>query len=362
MNETQKLILNKKIEAWTCLNQNLIGAEKENNVIRIYSLEPSISNSKQLDLLYTFESTSFETICSIDACSQGAICLLGRNEDGTHCVEVYETQYCTKIGKLSFAEAVLTKDFCVIQDRIFVTCKNNILLIPVVKQATLLSQLLTKSLSIQPDNKSHPKKNLQQILGITFRESQMTLEEIQRLHEKWLKVVGEKCKGISEEFIVSFFDMLTRNYLQNKTTPAEDSEERIGELEKIFTYLIKIPFNEVFLVSCLKSENIPFDQHLTAIEMLLEMLPCNDCSVILWISTLLDTNFTRFLIKPSDEAKDILKRIDNSLNESIDFYEELGPVKTVFDAIVKRDQAVLSALTNQITPIGQYAIEMLSFT
>lgn len=348
-------------------NDCLIGAAKVENKIEIYSLEPSIKNSEQIQTLYSFDSPSFELICSMKTCSNGAICLLGKkseNED-LYCVEVYETHYSTKIGKLTLNEAILTEDFCSINDRLLLTTKNNIIIIPIVKQKALLSQLLTKSLSEVNGNKNIKIKNnkiIKSHLGIN--DAPITLKKIKFIEDKFNKIVNDRQEDIPEEILAWMFDFLTSNYLDihNNQDKIDNAEDILSHLKNLFRVLVTLPFNELFLVSCLKLYEISFEQYLISIELLLQMFPCQECSIITWISALLDTNFSKFVIKPSKKALEILNRINENNEKNIKFYQDLGPIKTLFDSVVKREQSVLNALSNEITNVGQYSIELLSFT
>ena len=368
------MTLTQDIQAWTYnrVLGSLIGACKVANKINFYSLEPTTTStdSASKELLFTFDSNLSDTVCSLASCNQGAICVLIEKSvpnEPLYQLQVFEIQYHTKIGELNFSEQIFTWDFHVVNNNAVITCKNNVIVVPILKETIRLSQLLTKNFTEEQKNevKKRNTEKFKEFLGIPEQEEVTDLAQIRELNSKFNKIIDENRDDIPEELIVSLFNYFTRNSLliKNKASEIKHRHQMLTELERFFGLLVKLPFNEIFLVSCLKSSGTTFAQCLLAIEWLLNLMPSkNPYSIITWISALLDANFRHFIINPSPDSQAALNRIYFHLNRCINFYEELGPIKTMFESLVKRNNTVVAAISNETYSIGQYAIELLSFT
>lgn len=361
--------MNKDIEAYTfnSLAGGFIGASKKDGKIMFYSLEP-VQGCKS-EPLFSFDTDPEDTLCSIASCRSGAIAILSEkadNESTLFQVQVFDKNYGIQIGEYNISEPIFTHDFAIVGDTLVITCKNHVTMVPIQKRSIRLSQLLTRN--IVDDEKNHVKtknsEKFRKLVGVSEQEQLHDLTRLKLINVKFSEIAEKNLEDIPEELIVSLFDFFTRNYLSIKEGGGQlkDNKEAVmGELEAVFGHIAKLPYNEVFLVSCLKSSSITFAQYLLAIEWLINMMPCKDLSIISWMSALLDANFSQFIIKPNAEAQAALNRIYFHLNRSIRFYEDLGPIKTIFESLVKRDNFVATALTSEPS-IGQYSIELLSFT
>lgn len=337
-------------------NTNLIGAKKENDTISIFSLNFLSNNSPKIK--FKFESVSFSTFYSMAICKSGAFCFLGSN-DKNFFIDVFETKYSVKIGSLKIKNDVLPKSFQAIDDNLFITCKNNIILLPVCNQKLLLSQLLTKSLSIPgADNniKTRNNKKFKDLFKIPDNDEPLTLDKMKEINNK----LERNLFSLHEEMIVTLLDFCTKHYLQLKNSVNED--QLIEELRTFFNNLIKIPYNEIFLISCLKSSDITIEQYLLSIDLLIELVPLKDCSTVTWISIILDANYNKFIIKPGPETIETLNKIYDRVCKCIEFYQELGVIKTKIESLEKHEKRFINGVTRESRPIGQYCIELLTFT
>ncbi|KAJ6222259.1 hypothetical protein RDWZM_000804 [Blomia tropicalis] len=376
-NTIRKLVNAEKVDTWAYHHgiDCLIGAAKSNDgkKILIYSLEPSneTANSDKRNIVFEFDTnpSDISEICSIGVCQNGYICLLikKRTNEHNYRLQVFETKYNTMISEFNLTEPILKENSLkVINNSVLVTCKNNVRVFPILKRKLFLSQLVTKDLdeSVKSQLKSENISRLKKNLGIecSLLDDNLNQSQLIIVNKKFEKLISKNNGDFPEELIISLFDDCTRTFISVSNSSTENKEQILHELENFFGLIIKIPFNEIFLVSCLKSSNISFEQHQLAIDFLLNRLPCKDCSVILWISAILDTNFRQFIIKPNDETQAIVTKINQKLEKSILFYEELSPIKSLLDTLLKGNQQILKALTNEDEKVGQYSIDLLSFT
>lgn len=333
----------------------MLGARKVNNTITIFLV--NVPYQSKLRIIYKFESISFLTFYSMAICKSGAFCFLGKNKTNFF-IDVFETQYSVKIGSMQIKNDILPKSFQTIGDNLFITCKNNIILLPVCNQKLLLSQLLTKSLSI-PDVKNIKMKNFKRfndIFKLSEKEEPLTVDKMKEINTKLKK----NFFSLHEELIVTLLDFCTKHYLQLKNTENNDSQV-MEQLKIFFKNLIKIPYNEIFLISCLKSSDITIEQYLLSIELLIELVPLKDCATVTWISIILDANYNKFIIRPSPEAAETLKKTYDRICQCIEFYQELGVIKTKMEYLEKHEKQFLKRITKESKPIGQYCIELLTF-
>lgn len=296
---------------------------------------------------------------------------LADNSDTLFQVQVYETKYCTKIGELNLSEAVYANDFTVVHDKVLITTKSNIVLVPIDKQTVRLSELMHRSINAEEKAANFSGK-FKALIGVGEQEQLRSVNHLVKVNKMFAGFTSNKnnkrplppTEELPEELIVSLFNFTTRNYLEVQGDPGEVNgrSNLLKGFEVLFGHLTKLPYNEAFLVACLKRSSITMAQHLLAIDWLLAKMPYTDISPLTWISSLLDANFRQFVIKPSDELRAALKRVAEQVNRSIHFYEGLGPVKTLFEALTTGDKTVHSLLSPSETNIGVYSIELLSFT
>lgn len=350
-----------------------IGSMKKEDKIHFYSLEPADDGSavQSSSPLFTLNVEASDKVCSIASCSKGAIVVLtevAENSETLFQVHVFETKYCMKIGELGLSEAVYANDFTVVHDNVLITCKNNIVLAPIHKQTVRLSELMHKSYN-EEEKRANFSAKFKALVSVGEHEQLRNCDSLGKVNKTFSTLIRDiinkrPSEGLPEELIVSLFNFCTRNYLEISGDSAEVDHREIllGQYKHFFGHLAKAPYNEAFLVSCLKKSSITMAQYLLAIDWLLALMPYTDISPISWISSLLDANYRQFVIKPSAEVKAALKRVAENVNRSIHFYEDLGPIKTLFEAIIVADKPVASLLTPNETNIGFYSIELLSFT
>ncbi|KAF7493790.1 hypothetical protein SSS_08095 [Sarcoptes scabiei] len=365
-------------QAWASSSKGLIGANQNKNTITVFSLtnldlseNDSGSNRKDANLL-EFEAVGFEQLCSMVHTSNATICFLGRNVRkndslNDYILDVYETNYSTKIGHLKLESDLFPYDFCAIKNRLLIASESCIQIITIANEKLLLSKLLRNSLMGDSGNEIKRKNfdNLIDYLG--FRESiernnqpLLTEESVVKIKTKFLFLSTRQ--SIPEELIVL---MLCFCVKQIESFNGDNLQENTGlhtELLELFNALIALPFNEIFLVSCLKSSSITLDQYLLIIDLLLQRWPTNDPSIITWISSVLDANHNQLIVRPSPKAIETLNKINEHISKNIDFFQGLGSVKIFLESIMKREKSFLSTISNEKRSIGQYSIEMLTFT
>lgn len=349
-------MITKKFDAWALLKSNgsLIGAKKVSGQVKICSLEPSSC----CDELFSFGCTTLNTISAMGTCSNGNICLMG-DHDNNQVLELYETKYWIKVGQFIVNDPVL--QLSVVDDKVYLACKTSILIVPIQHKQVLISQLVTGDLSDQNEIKLANCENLKTFLGIS--ETKVALGKMKKINRKLDMLIKNRFGDISEEIIVQLFDFCTKAYLNVEDN--EFSVEIKEELKLFFESFVKLPFNDVFMVSCFKSStNMTSEQFMTAINWLLDM-KCskNEAAIFTWLSVLVDVNFVKLVLTPNQNDFESLHRMYDHIESRICLYEEMGTVKAMFDSLIEKQKSFFSKIAqNETRSVGQYSIELLSFS
>ncbi|OTF84177.1 hypothetical protein BLA29_002010 [Euroglyphus maynei] len=345
----------------------LLGAIKHDDCIKVYELMTE-------NQIHQFELPSFDTLCSMAICKSGAYGFIGRRSNGQFVVEVYECTYCIRIGSLNLDLGdVFFQRFCALDDTLVVTSVNNILFLPISNQKPLLSQLLTKGLSetcidgptnqIRMTNNSQFRERLG-ILNFSIDEDDnhtITLERISQMNTNF-DVIARQHQGLPEEIIAQVLYFCTKQHLGLSATMTADSDDRrLQQIRDLFEKLVKLPFNETFMISCLKSCRITAPQSLLAIEWILDLLPSDNCYLLSWVSVLLDANYHQFIVRPNSQVLLTLEQIRQRIDDNIDFYQQLSSVESLIELISKKDHSLWKAINvDSSENIGDYCIELLT--
>lgn len=344
----------------------LLGATRHEECIKVYEL---LTESKVLQ----FERPSFETLCSMAICQSGAYGFIGRRSNGQFVVEVYESTYCIRIGSLNLdLRDVFFQRFRAFADTLVVTSANNILFLPISNQKPFLSQLLTKGLSesnldcptneIRMANHSQFKEQLGILISSIDEDEHQTIS-LERLIQmnKNFDVIVRQHQGLPEEIIAQVLFFCTQKHLELSTATTDLDNQRSQQIRQLFQKLVKLPFNETFMISCLKSCRVSASQSLLAIEWILDLLPSDNCYLLSWISVLLDANYHQFIVRPNSQVLQTLKHISHRIDDNIDFYQQLSPIESLIELIGKRNSSLWKAIHSDSSEnIGDYCIELLT--
>src|SRR5699024_3074783 len=106
---------------------------------------------------------------------------------------------------------------------------------------------------------------LKSFLEVDVDEGQLSLKKIKRISDKIRKL--SNANDIPEEIVVALFDFCTAKYLSIDQCVDERREDILQVLRTIITFLVKLPYNEHFLISCLKSSSWRLEQYLLAFDL-----------------------------------------------------------------------------------------------
>ena len=303
-------------------------------------------------------------------CHSGAYGFIGRKSNGQFVVDVFECTYCIRIGSLNLDLGdVFFQRFCALIDTLVVTSANCILFLPISNQKPLLSQLLTKGLTescfegttnqirMANNNQFKERLGIQEFSIDDDNDQTISLEHLNQMNTNFDVISGQQ-HGLSEEIIAQMLHFCTKQHLALST---DSDDQRLEQIHDLFEKLVKLPFNETFMISCLKSCRISSPQSLLAIEWILDLLPSDNCYLLSWISVLLDANYHQFIVRPNIQVLHTLKRIRQRIDDNIDFYQQLSSIESFIELFDKRNRSLWKAINADSSEnIGDYCIELLT--
>jgi hypothetical protein len=340
--ESQSVVNN--LKHWSLCGHlsSLLAVDNSSDHLLIYSL-----NGKTEKLLFKLESTSIKSVISFGTTSNGSICLIGKTIDGNYSLELWETKYGTKLGEICLPYEPIVNDCKVIDDTIYITCYKGVLSIPIKTQSVCLSQIVGKTKSNESNLELNFCNELKEICADFDSAKDQSYDDIS---ERFSRLIKQINGNIPEDIILQLFNVCSLKLM----------DSNCDELKKIFNELVSLPFNDVFMISKLKSSPLKFDQILLSLDLLSELLPSTNCAVIDWMCILIDSYMNQFIVNPNENTIRVIKHISSKIEHFSQFYEKMGDIKNLFDIIMANNNKNMINSSNFPKPKrGQYSIELL---
>ncbi|XP_054157753.1 uncharacterized protein LOC128956095 [Oppia nitens] len=352
--DRQQLLANQSFTNWSLSlkTKTILSVAKKSptndNQFVIYSMD-----GQSVTELFPLVGTSMKRIISLSATRLGSVCIIGQTMDGNYGMELWESQYGSRLGgrQLVLPYEPMPNDSTVIDDTVFITCFKGILAIPLRVQTISLSQIVgkVKTSAKQSDFESDINKQLKSICE-DFQKVK-TDDSFDEIINR-LTVIVEQMNGIiAEEFILKLVRICSTKIQENRNSE---------DLRTLLETLLSLPFNDMFMISQLKSSQLSWDQILVILELLSDLLPSSKHQIFDWISILMDSHIQEFLMNPNDTTVKVLEQIDSKVDLSGQLFENMDQIMALMDRIRHKDKLLIND-NKSIQPIGQYCIQILRF-
>ena len=347
--ETDQIVKNEcqlvanRLTNWSLCHKtaSILSVNYSDKELTLFSL-----NGESETNLFKLNSSLIKTVYCLGTTSGGSVCLIGETKNNNFSIELWELKYGSVLGRILLPYEPLINDCKVIDDMLFITCLKGIVLVPIKIQSISLSQIVGKNLNKELIIDSKLNQQLNQICEDL--KSEQSLDEINERFKDIQQISG----NISEDIILK---LLIISSQQLRETNNES-------LKMFFGKLVSLPFNELFMISILKSFKLKFQQILSLLESLTDLLPSNNSSIIDWISLIIDSHMNQFIMNPNEDTIKSIEKIQLKIDTFCQFCEQLGQINTFFEIILskKLHKSVVNRGSGLSKPQkGQYCMEIL---
>ena len=322
----------------------ILAANRLGEQLVVYSLDGNTES-----VLLTLNSSSIDKVYSLGTTSAGSVCLIGKTKDSNFLMELWETTYGTLLGRKTLPYEPFTNDCKIIDNTVLMTGFKGILSIPIKTQTICLSQIVGNNKRHESALDSQLNQQLNQICDDLDSSTEQSFDEIS---ERFTEIVRQISGNIPEEIILRLLSLCSQKLTQTES----------NSLKCFFNRLVCLPFNDLFMISKLKSSKLNFNQIVLILQQLIELLPSNNCAIIDWISIIIDSHINQFIVNPSEETIKVIETIASKVDYFCQFCEQLDQIKTFFDIILSKNmnKSVDKYGLGLVKPNrGQYCIESL---
>lgn len=324
---------------WTFCHKTsaVLAVSQSENHLSLFSLNGQTENRR-----FELTSSSIKSVISVCATAGGSVSVIGRIGNSDFAVELWEPRYGSKLAQLELPYEPIANDSKVIDNNLVITCFKGLILIPILYETVSLSQLIDKVKSNNPIRETQLNPEFTQICDDLSSDNIQSFDEFTRRFED---IVRQRNSLIPEEVIL---DLLIRS--------SKISETKRQSLSEFFKILFSLPFNELFMISRIKSLKLNLTEVSSILKLLIDTLSLNNYAIVDWISILIDAHIHLLIVNPNEEVIQLMEAIDLQIDRLGDLCHQLGPSKTLLELILAKKGRNWAAPKR-----GEYCLELLRF-